>query len=61
MTLNGGTIDKMSTEDKLDYIIEMLELQGDKVDVLVEVQEELVEKVADLGTPFGQGFEFETQ
>ena len=60
MTLSG-TMDKMDTEDKLDYIIEMLESQGGKVDVLVEVQEELVEKVADLGTPFGNGFEFETQ
>ena len=51
--------DKMNTEDKLDYIIEMLEAVEEKVDVLMEVQEELVEKVADLGTPFGQGYELE--
>ena len=54
-------LNRMSTDEKLDYLIEMLEGVEQKVESLEEQCEELIEKVADLGTPFGQGYEFETQ
>ena len=54
-------LNRMSTDEKLDYLIEMLEGIEQKIENLEEQFEELVEKVADLGTPFGQGYEFETQ
>jgi len=54
--------EEMTLDQKLDYLLEMVEDVQNRVEQLVEAQEELVEKVADLGTPFAGGmYEFDTQ
>ena len=53
--------DVMTVENKMDYLLEMIEDIQNKVDQLMEAQEELVEKVADLGQPFVPGFGYGDQ
>lgn len=50
---------EMSTDQKLDYLIELTEDLVERQGRIEETQDDLVEKVADLGTPFGSGFEIE--
>ena len=50
---------EMTLNHKLDYLIEIAEYTQSKVEKIEEDQEELIEKINDLGTPYGPGFEFE--
>ena len=47
----------MTLDEKIDYLIEMVEDVQSKLDNQEEDLEELLEKVVDLGTPFGDGFD----
>mgnify|MGYP001569369143 CR=1 FL=1 len=50
---------EMNIDEKLDYLIELVEDLVERQGRIEEAQDDLIEKVADLGTPFGSGFEIE--
>ena len=56
----SATTRKMTDSEKLDYLIEMLESVQQNQENMAETLEDHGERLQEIGSGFGEGFEYET-